>query len=84
MNSYAERFAQTLQVDCLDHFIILGKKHLDYLIQEFLEYYHKKRPHQGKGNELLIPPNSPRLTDGEIVCEERLGGLLKHYYRKAA
>ena len=24
------------------------------------------------------------VEDGEVVCEERLGGLLKHYYRMAA
>jgi len=27
-------------------------------------------------------PHPP--TEGKIVCEEHLGGLLKHYYRKAA
>jgi hypothetical protein len=56
----------------------------------WLEYFHRHRPHQGLGNVLLDeqerPP--PRLTDtgppGEIVCYESLGGLLKHYQRKAA
>jgi hypothetical protein len=44
--------------------------------------------HQGVGNTRLRrfgekePPNE--IAEGEIHCRERLGGLLKHYYRQAA
>ena len=37
MNSYTERAIQTVQQETLDHFIVLGEKHLDYLVREFLE-----------------------------------------------
>ena len=83
LNAYAERFVQTLKQECCDHFIILGEKHLHYLVHEFVNYYHQLRPHQGKDNELLLT-SLPQPTDGEVLCEERLGGLLKHYYRQAA
>jgi putative transposase len=43
--------------------------------------YHIERPHQGKDNRPLMVVQTP--TTGEIVCRERLGGLLKHYWRKA-
>jgi hypothetical protein len=36
-------------------------------------------------NNLLIAPGAEvgQMT-GEIVCRERLGGLLRYYYREAA
>ena len=86
LNAFAERFIQTLKHECLNHFVIFGQKHLDYLVAKFVDYYHTRWPHQSKGNEPLLkltdPP--PPNTGGEVLCEERFGGLLKHYYRKAA
>ena len=58
--------------------------------------YHRLRPHQAKDNDLLFaskrrpkkPTRASKPADAlplsEIRCEQRLGGLLKHYYRKAA
>jgi len=54
--------------------------YLEYLTKEFVEHYHKERSHQGLDNGIIEPP--PQGT-GEIVCQERLGGLLK-FYRRAA
>ncbi|MCG8508705.1 MAG: hypothetical protein MI741_05690, partial [Rhodospirillales bacterium] len=72
----------------------LGHKHLDYLVSSFVKYYHTHRPHQAKENRPLLkltksphcpeaPPSSSE-EPGEVFCEEYLGGLLRHYYRKAA
>jgi putative transposase len=93
MQAHVERFIQSLQQECLDHFLVFGEQHLDHLCAEYLTYYHQERPHQGKGNELLCrvqtrtrsktdSPEAIPLTD--IRCQQRLGGLLKHYSRKAA
>ena len=89
MNAYAERFAQTLRRECLDHFLILGERHLAYLVKEFLIHYHQERPHQSKGNVPLGEADEPeprvmKFPSGEVKCRQRLGGLLKHYYRAAA
>ena len=83
LNAYVERFIQSIQVECLDHFLVFGEKHFDYLVREYLEYYHQERPHQGLGNR-LISGEPPPPANGEILCRTRLGGLLKHYYRAAA
>lgn len=85
-NPYVERFIQTIQVECLDHFLVFGEKHFDYLVREYVEHYHKERPHQGLGNRTLAgtPPPAPPDSSGGIHCRIRLGGLLKHYYREAA
>jgi putative transposase len=85
MNAYAERFIQTLQQECLDHFIIFGTWHMDYLLRQFLEHYHSERPHQSIGN---VPPSATGPPEpgiaGTIHSTSRLGGLLRHYERKAA
>jgi putative transposase len=86
LNAYAERFVLSIKSECLDQFVFFGEKHLRYVIKEYLAYYHEERPHQGVGNVPLSgqveePVAVVRLED--VVCRERLGGLLKHYSRAA-
>jgi putative transposase len=65
---------------------------LNYLIKQFVEHYHEERPHQGIDNNLPIPkkrrrkkpPGESTISIASIGCKSRLGGLLKHYHRKAA
>ncbi len=51
--------------------------------------YHTERPHQGRDNEVLVPRSRGRMPEPDAIplsqlrCQSRLGGLLKHYYRKA-
>src|SRR5262245_42449317 len=50
-----------------------------------VEYSHIKRPHQGKGNVVLMPVPDHGTKDGSpLQCRERLGGLLKYYTCEAA
>jgi putative transposase len=92
-NAYLERYIQTIQQECLDHFVILGQRHCDHLVKEWLEHYHTERPHQAKDNDLISRPTRSRskgsvvaqnVTTPRILCKQRLGGLLKSYCRKAA
>ncbi len=80
LNCLIERFVRTIKSECLNRMLIFGERHLEYLTNEFVQHYHKERAHQGLDNEIIEPP--PQGT-GEIVCQERLGGLLK-FYRRAA
>lgn len=97
-NAFVERFIQTIKQECLDYFIVFGQRHMDHLVSEMTAYYHEERPHQAKENDLLaptaIPPGKKRsrkkaeppdvMPISQIECRQRLGGLLKHYHRKAA
>ena len=88
MNAFAERWVQALRTECLDHFLVVGERHLAHIVKEF-EHYHGERPHQGVGNVPLCEagedgPPVLRFPSGEVRCRERLGGLLKHYYRAVA
>jgi len=84
LNAYVERFVQSIQHECLDHFLVFGEKHFDYLVREYVEHYHEERPLQGLENRLITGQPPPAPPDGEIQCRTRLGGLLRHYYHAAA
>jgi hypothetical protein len=36
------------------------------------------------GNRILVPGDEVARTFGDVECRERLGGLLRYYYREAA
>jgi putative transposase len=63
--------------------IFLGQRWLENAVREYLLHYHQERGHQGLGNRLISPAEDAGRAVGEIVCRERLGGLLRYYYRRA-
>jgi putative transposase len=87
LNAFIERWIQSLKHEALNHFVVFGLEHFDYIIGEFVAYYHECRPHQGIGNRLIGADENeqpPAVTSiDQVRCEKRLGGLLKHYYRAA-
>ena len=85
-NAFAERWVRTVKSECLSQVILLGESSLRRALSEFVVHYHEERNHQGKGNVLLFPAKGQKIgsLEGQIRCKERLGGLLKYYYRRAA
>ena len=55
---------------------------LEYVLKQYCQYYHHERIHQSLGR--IIEPIHNIDENAEIVCIERLGGLLKSYHRLAA
>ena len=84
MNAYIERFNRSLKEECLDRMIFFGEQSLRNAIKIFLEHFHAERNHQGIGNRLIEPGEEVGRCDGDILCRERLGGMLRYYYREAA
>ncbi len=80
LNSHAERFVRSVREEALDHLILFSEEQLRYVLTEYLRYHHE-RIHQGI-NRIIEPQYEG--NQGEIICIERLGGLLKSYHRKAA
>jgi hypothetical protein len=80
-NAYAERFVLSIKSECLHRMIFFGESSLRRAIQTYLAHYHSERAHQGIGNKVIH--HRDQAAEGEICCRERLGGLLKHYYRAA-
>ncbi len=82
-NAFAERFVRSIKEECLDRMIVLGESSLHRAIREFVEHYHGERPHQGLSNEVIDGCDRRPTSETEVRCEERLGGLLRHYRRAA-
>ena len=80
------RWVRTVKEECLSKLILIGEGSLRRALREFEGHFHGERNHQGKGNVLLFPCGEVPTTKrgASIRCHERLGGLLKYYYRKAA
>jgi transposase InsO family protein len=83
LNAFAERFVESVKAECLDRMVLLGEGHLRAAIRDFVDHYHEERPHQGLSNELIAAQTTVTGT-GPLKCRERLGGLLRFYYREAA
>jgi hypothetical protein len=71
-NAFVERFIQTIQQECLDHFVIFGTRHFDHLASEWLEHYHEERPHQAKENEVLVMPKGARKKPAKRRDRDKL------------
>ena len=89
-NQYAfiERWIKSIRYECLKYFMVFGKRHLDYLVASYLDYCNELRPHQSLDNRPLSGKwsvvDEPLGENEQIVCQEKLGGLLRHYERIAA
>jgi putative transposase len=55
-NANYERLMSSLKRECLDHFIILNRRHLTGIVREYAVYYNGKRPHQGINQ--LVPSDA--------------------------
>jgi transposase InsO family protein len=84
LNSFAERFVRSIKEECLGRMIFFGEKMLRHAVKHFCDHYHTERNHQGLDNRLIVPDADVGRVAGEIVCDERIGGLLKYYRRKVA
>ncbi|WP_231742724.1 integrase core domain-containing protein [Polystyrenella longa] len=84
MNAYLERFMRSLKTECLNKMIFFGHPSLERSLKDYVVHYHSERNHQGLDNQLIEPDEEVGCVAGKVECRERLGGLLKYYYRDAA
>ena len=63
--------------------MLFSKAQLEYVVRQYVDYYNTERPHQGLENTVPLAPKEG-FGCGEVICKERLGGLLKSYEREVA
>jgi transposase InsO family protein len=84
LNAFAERFVLSIKAECLDRMILFGEASLRRAINQYLVHYHTERNHQGLNNRLIEADTTVGQNVGRVDCRERIGGMLKYYYRAAA
>lgn len=78
-NTVAERWVGTLRRECLDWLLIFGQRHLEMLLDEFVDHYNGARPHGALGMQPPLGPERPSSPVGEIVRRDRVAGLIHEY-----
>ncbi len=87
LNGRCERVIETIKLECLAKFIVFGKRHMDYLISEFVTYYNTQRSHMSRDHLPPIrkePEEVAALTMDQIEVKSYVGGLVTSFERKAA
>ena len=84
LNAFAERFVRSIKESCVERMIFFGESALRRAVSEFALHYHTERNHQGLQNKIIQPEFSEFPCTGAIRSRQRLGGLLRYYYRDAA
>ena len=80
-NAQCERLVGSARRECFDWLLIVGQRHLERLLEEYLEHYNRERPHRGLKLKTPIACSDPVVTAGSIAVRTRLGGLVHEYNR---
>jgi hypothetical protein len=77
---------RTVRTECLDSILILGRRHLERTLRQYVNHYNQQRPHRGIDLQVPVPGNgtvaTPQLLD--IDRHDVLGGLIHEYNPVAA
>jgi putative transposase len=83
-NPYAERLIGSIHRECLDRVIVIGERHLQKVLNEYFNYYHRTRPHRSLTQDSPVPRPVIAPEHGSVVEFPQVGGLHHLYLRKAA
>ena len=85
-NAICERFLGSVRRECLDHLLILQEKQLHRVLNAYMHYFNRARPHQGIKQQIpeqkagSVPPHH---ESGKVIAFPVLGGLHRDYRRSA-
>ena len=81
-NAFAERWVGTVRRECLDHLLIVSRRHLESVVCDYVRHYNRSRPHRGLHLAVPEPPLSLNHV-GPVRRRDVLGGLAHEYERAA-
>ncbi len=65
--------------ECLDWLQIVGRRHPEGVMREWVENYNQARPHRSLDLRTPIARSDPVDTTTAVRRRQRLGGLLREY-----
>src|SRR6266550_3882910 len=83
-NAYAERVIGSIRRECLDHVVVIGERHLRWILSEYVDYYNGTRTHLSLAKDAPEPRRVQPPSLGKVVRVPRAGGLHHEYLRQAA
>jgi putative transposase len=81
-NAVAERWVGTVRRECFDWTLILGRRHLEQVLAEYVAHYNIARPHRALHLQASLAhrhPTRPPSPVEAVLRRDRLGGLLHEY-----
>jgi len=84
-NAICERAIGTIRRECLDRKLILGRRHLETMLSEYVEHYnsHRSLSQRPPVDSDATPPTIGDVDAARLRRTDRLGGLI-HEYRIVA
>jgi putative transposase len=83
-NPFIERLIGSIRRECLDHVIVWNERALRRHLRHYLIYYHRWRTHLSLDKDAPITRAVQPPSDHPIVAVPHVGGLHRHYERRAA
>ena len=83
MNAICEVVIGTLRRELLDRILILGERHLDLMLREFLTHYNRHRPHQSRRQRPPDIETQPVRDVADLRSVRRkpvVAGLINEYH----
>jgi transposase InsO family protein len=82
--AHSERWVGTVRRECLDWVLVVGERHLERILHEYVDHYNASRPHRALDLHPPTPASRTPSAVGEIVRRDRVYGLIHEYARRAA
>jgi putative transposase len=68
-NAFAETFVGKCKHECLNHFVIVSLRQMDYIMMVWRHHYLNSRPHRGRGiGNRVLDPNFRPQRHGTVCC----------------
>jgi len=80
-NAFAERIIGSIRRECLDHVVVLNRRHLTRLLRKHFTYYQCSRTHLALAKD--APESRVVMSQGKIIAISQVGGLHHRYERLA-
>jgi putative transposase len=89
-NAFAERWIRTVRQEFLDWMLIWSRRHLEGVLDEYVQHYNNERPHRGlalwpsRKIDIGVAPARAPVAATVVRPRDRLGGLVHEYSEAAA